>query len=108
MGKGMGKGKGNQEIRPAVFELNLSLEDLYKGCTKKMKIKRSSTTFNRDPETVLQLDVKPGWKAGTKITFAGEGDEIDNTGKAQDVVFVIREKKHPVFARDGSNLLHHS
>lgn len=62
-------------------------------------------TLQRSPEAVLEVDVKPGWKAGTKVTFAGEGDEIN--GQAQDVVFVIREKKHAAFSREGSNLLHH-
>jgi hypothetical protein len=25
-------------------------------------------------EKVLTLNIKPGWKTGTKLTFAGEGD----------------------------------
>lgn len=87
------------------FELNLSLEELYRGVTKKMKIKRTSRTVSREPEKVLEVNVVPGWKAGTKITFANEGDEVGNTGQCQDVVFIVREKKHPVFARDGSNLI---
>mmetsp|Transcript_107840 Transcript_107840/g.303857 ORF Transcript_107840/g.303857 Transcript_107840/m.303857 type:complete len:342 (-) Transcript_107840:192-1217(-) len=103
--RGMG---GPGHARPAVFDLNLSLEDLYAGTTKKMKITRKSTTLKRDPEVVLELNVKPGWKAGTKVTFNGEGDEIGSTGQAQDVIFVIREKAHPIYTREGSNLLHHA
>jgi len=93
--------------RTANFELNLSLEELYKGVTKKLKIKRTtrSQTLNREPEKVLEIQVSPGWKAGTKITFASEGDEIGNTGEFQDVVFIVKEKKHAIFARDGSNLI---
>jgi len=102
-GKGGGKGSA---VQPAVFDLGCSLEELYAGTTKKMKVKRSSTTLRRDPEAVLEVAVKPGWKAGTRVTFAGEGDEIGATGQAQDVVFVIREKKHATFTREGSNLLH--
>mmetsp|Transcript_4494 Transcript_4494/g.7987 ORF Transcript_4494/g.7987 Transcript_4494/m.7987 type:complete len:404 (+) Transcript_4494:53-1264(+) len=104
-GKGMGKGP---DSRPVVFDLNCSLEDLYNGKTKKMKINRKSTTLTRDSEALLEVDVKPGWKAGTKVTFNGEGDEIGSTGKAQDVVFIIREKQHATFTREGSNLLHHT
>jgi len=113
MGMGMGMGMGSnagssgQRKRPAVFDLNCSLEDLYNGATKKMKVTRSSSTLKRDAAAVLEVSVKPGWKAGTKVTFASEGDEIGNTGHAQDVVFVVREKKHPIYTRDGSNLLHH-
>lgn len=106
-GKGMGKGKAPGD-RPAVFDLNCSLEDLYSGITKKMKIKRSSATLTRDAEAVLEVEVKPGWKAGTKVTFSGEGDEIGSTGRAQDVIFIIREKQHAVFTREGSNLLHNA
>ena len=93
--------------RAAQFELNLSLEELYKGVTKKLKIKRTtrSQTLNREPEKVLEINVVPGWKAGTKVTFAREGDEIGNTGDFQDVVFIVKEKKHSLFARDGSNLI---
>ena len=90
----------------ASFELNLTLEELYRGTTKKLKIKRKTRSqVARSDEKVLEVQVTPGWKAGTKVTFAGEGDEIGNTGQFQDIVFVIREKKHPVFARDGSNLI---
>mmetsp|Transcript_11348 Transcript_11348/g.21420 ORF Transcript_11348/g.21420 Transcript_11348/m.21420 type:complete len:348 (-) Transcript_11348:284-1327(-) len=106
-GPGMAGMRMGQGSRPAVFDLHCSLEDLYNGATKKMKVKRSSATLSREAEAVLEVVVKPGWKAGTKVTFPGEGDEIGNSGKAQDVVFVIREKRHPVFTREGSNLLHH-
>jgi len=92
--------------KPVSFELNLSLEELYRGCTKKLKIKRTTRSGVQRPlEKVLEIQVQPGWKAGTKVTFAKEGDEIGNTGDFQDVVFIVKEKKHPVFARDGSNLI---
>lgn len=113
MFQGMGMGPGMQgmqfgmgEAQPAVFDLVCSLNELYNGAKKKMKVKRSSTTLQRSPEAVLEVAIKPGWKSGTKVTFNGEGDELMG-GKAQDVVFVIREKKHQIFTREGSNLLHH-
>jgi len=121
-GMGMdGMGIPQQEAQPVVFDLNCSLEELYAGTTKKMKVKRKSSTLKRDAEAILEVNVKPGWKAGTKITFGGEGDEVSGAqaytphwkrqrtsegGKAQDVVFVVREKKHKTFTREGSNLLY--
>lgn len=108
MGGMGGKGGKGGAARPAVFDLNCSLEELFNGATKKMKIKRKSATISRDEETVLEVEVKAGWKAGTKVTFNGEGDEIGSTGQAQDVVFIVREKKHATFTREGSNLLHHT
>ncbi|EER04833.1 chaperone protein DnaJ, putative [Perkinsus marinus ATCC 50983] len=91
--------------RVAEFDLKCSLEELYKGKTKRVKIKRSSCTVQRPSETTLEIEVKPGWKAGTKITFAGEGDELGCSGRCQDVAFVIREKEHALFERNGSDLI---
>ncbi|CAE8686638.1 unnamed protein product [Polarella glacialis] len=102
-----GMGMGGMAARPAMFDLACTLEELYNGCTKKMKVKRKFSSLQRDAEAVLEVKVKPGWKAGTKVTFGGEGDELGNSGQAQDIVFVIREKKHEIFSREGSNLLAH-
>lgn len=49
------------------------------------------------------IKVKPGWKKGTKITFKGKGDERPGTLPA-DIMFVIDEKKHPVFKREDDDL----
>ena len=88
-------------VRP----LALSLEDLYNGCTKKLKVTRRSMDSSHQivqSEKILTVDVKPGWKAGTKIRYAKEGDDFGNG--AQDIVFVIEEKPHPVFKRQGDDL----
>lgn len=103
-GPGMSASVGQK--RAATFELNLTLDELYKGTTKKLKIKRTTRSqVPRDAEKVLEIPIVSGWKAGTKVTFANEGDEVGNTGQFQDVVFIVKEKKHPIFARDGSNLI---
>lgn len=58
----------------------------------------------QDP-TVLELDIRPGWKDGTKITFEGAGDQYaDPRIPAADIVFVIREKPHSIFKREKDNL----
>jgi DnaJ family protein B protein 4 len=54
-------------------------------------------------DKVLTINVKPGWKAGTKIRFPGEGDELEN-GETQDIEFIIEEKPHSTFKREGDNL----
>jgi len=106
MGARSGGDGGRGQKRPIMFDLNCSLEDLYNGTVRKMKVKRTSKVLKRDPEVVLEVHVKPGWKAGTKVTFPKEGDELPD-GDAQDICFVIREKKHELYTREGSNLLHH-
>uniref|UniRef100_A0A673B0E6 DnaJ heat shock protein family (Hsp40) member B1b n=1 Tax=Sphaeramia orbicularis TaxID=375764 RepID=A0A673B0E6_9TELE len=48
---------------------------------------------------------KKGWKEGTKITFPKEGDETP-TNIPADVVFVLKDKPHQVFKRDGSDIIY--
>ena len=55
-------------------------------------------------EEILTIDIKPGWKKGTKITFPEKGNEQPNS-KPADLVFIIDEKPHPVFTRDGNDLI---
>ena len=57
----------------------------------------------RSEDKVLKITVKPGWKSGTRITFAKEGDQTPGKIPA-DIAFIIRDKPHPLFSRDGANL----
>lgn len=91
---------------PIEHDLYVSLEDITKGCTKKMKISRKVLQPDgtaKKEDKVLTINVKPGWKAGTKITFQREGDQGRNKIPA-DIVFIIRDKPHPLFKREGSDL----
>lgn len=54
-------------------------------------------------EEHVTIRVKPEWGRGTKITFEGKGDERPGYLPA-DVIFVIEEKKHPMFKREGDDL----
>lgn len=55
-------------------------------------------------EEILTIEVKPGWKKGTKITFPEKGNEQRNVIPS-DLVFIIDEKPHGVFKRDGNDLI---
>lgn len=55
-------------------------------------------------EEILTIDIKPGWKKGTKITFPEKGNEQPNVIPA-DLVFIIDEKPHGVFTREGNDLV---
>lgn len=107
----MGAGKKKTQDPPIYHDLLVSLEDIATGTTKKMKISRKvlgpdgRSTHLEDK--VLTIDIKPGWKAGTKITFPREGDQSPNTIPA-DIVFIIKDKPHPNFKRDGSDLVYTS
>ncbi|KAI3848909.1 hypothetical protein MKW92_012368 [Papaver armeniacum] len=92
---------------PVESKLPCTLEELYTGSTRKMKISRNVIDANGRlvPESeILTIDVKPGWKKGTKITFPDKGNEQANQLPA-DLVFVIDEKPHEVYKRDGNDLI---
>lgn len=55
-------------------------------------------------EEILTIEVRPGWKKGTKITFPEKGNEQPNIIPA-DLVFIIDEKPHSVFTREGNDLV---
>eukprot|EP01063_Lacrimia_lanifica_P035740 TRINITY_DN6900_c0_g1_i1.p1 TRINITY_DN6900_c0_g1~~TRINITY_DN6900_c0_g1_i1.p1 ORF type:complete len:301 (+),score=79.64 TRINITY_DN6900_c0_g1_i1:55-957(+) len=89
------------------FPVELTLEELAAGCTKKRKITRKRVQGGQvvDEATVLEIATKPGWKAGTKVTFPGESDQTLQHA-AGDVVFVVKEKPHPLFTRRDADLVH--
>lgn len=94
------------EVTTVERPLPLTLEELYKGVHKKMKIKRKAfdevTGKRTTQDKVLEMDIKPGLKKGSKIKFKGVGDQEE--GGQQDLHFLIEEKNHPLFTRDGDDL----
>ncbi|KAK8518158.1 hypothetical protein V6N13_027639 [Hibiscus sabdariffa] len=104
---GPGDGSIPRKGPPIERTLPCSLEDLYKGTTKKMKISRDVSDPSGRPTTVeeiLTIEIKPGWKKGTKITFPEKGNEQRGVIPS-DLVFIIDEKPHSVFKRDGNDLI---
>ncbi|MQL93626.1 hypothetical protein Taro_026270 [Colocasia esculenta] len=96
-----------RKAAPIERRLPCSLEDLFKGTTKKMKISREIADASGKTlpvEEILTIEIKPGWKKGTKITFPEKGNEQPNVIPA-DLVFIIDEKPHDVFTRDGNDLI---
>jgi len=93
------------EVTVVERQLPVSLEDMYKGAHKKMKIKRK--TYNQQgqrttEDKILEMDIKPGLKAGSKIKFAGVGDQEE--GGSQDLHFIVTEKPHATLTRDGDDV----
>lgn len=80
------------EVTTVERPLPVSLEDLFNGTTKKMKIKRKTfdeTGKRTTSDTVLEVPIKPGLKKGSKIRFKGVGDQEE--GGQQDLVFIVEE-----------------
>ncbi|KAF9590126.1 hypothetical protein IFM89_031730 [Coptis chinensis] len=106
-GEGGSMSQGVRKAPPIENKVPCTLEELYKGTTKKMKISREiadASGRTMPVEEILTIDIKPGWKKGTKITFPEKGNERPNVIPA-DLVFIIDEKPHSLFTRDGNDLI---
>lgn len=112
-GRNSMRGRGARPARPKTPEptvierpLAITLEEMYKGVTKKMKINRKvfdpRTNQVKTSDKILECTVRAGMKAGTKIKFNDVGDQIE--GGRQDIHFVLTQKPHDVFTRDGDDL----
>jgi DnaJ family protein B protein 4 len=80
------------EVTTVERPLPLSLEELFNGVTKKMKIKRK--TYDESgkrvqTDQILEVPIKPGLKKGSKIKFNGVGDQVE--GGRQDLHFIVEE-----------------
>ncbi|OAF68517.1 DnaJ domain protein 20 [Intoshia linei] len=51
----------------------------------------------------LEIEIDPGMKDGDEYPFFGEG-EPHVEGSCGDLIFVIKEKKHPIYTRRGNDL----
>lgn len=80
------------EITTVERPLPLTLEELFNGVTKKMKIKRKTydeTGKRVQTDQILEVPIKPGLKKGSKIKFNGVGDQVE--GGRQDLHFIVEE-----------------
>ncbi|GMM44171.1 type II HSP40 co-chaperone [Pichia kluyveri] len=100
---GMGGGKSSRRREPETIDLNVpcSLEELYKGGVKKLKINRKGPNGDNESK-IIEINIKPGWKSGTKITFNNEGDYKD--GVRQHLRLILNEKVNNIFKREDNDL----
>ncbi len=88
--------------------LNVTLEELYTGAVKKMRItKRVIDAAGRQSQVSNEKEItlKKGWKDGTKITYEKEGDESPGVIPA-DIIFTVQTKPHPLYSRDNDDLIY--
>ena len=107
--QGDGGTQARKKAPDLVTPLVLSLQELYTGCLKKVRVSRrvlddnGATTTLR--EKILTLRIEPGWPSGKTITFREEGDQGPNITPG-DLVFVLEDASHAHFERDGHDLIY--
>ena len=90
-----------------VYPVELSLEEIFHGCLKKVNHKRKvllETGEYLEEARSLVIDVKPGLPSGTRFVFEGEGNKTLKK-EPGPVVFVLKPLPHPLFQRRGVDLV---
>ncbi|KAG8900145.1 hypothetical protein FRC00_014274 [Tulasnella sp. 408] len=80
-----------------IYSLPMTLEELFKGGTYTFRI-TNRLIFGGPKIQEVQIDVKPGWKTGTRIIFPNAGNERI-PGVFQKMIFVVEQAPHERFTR---------
>ena len=95
-GANVGRRAPEPEVTIVEKPLPVSLEEIFNGTTKKMKIKRKTydqaTGKQNIQDRILEVPIKRGLKAGSKIKFSDVGDQVE--GGTQDLHFIVQEVSH--------------
>jgi len=89
-----------------IHYIEVGLEEIYHGCTKKMSVVReifgADGTVESEQKTLI-VEIEPGCEYDTRIIFPN-ASHIHPGRVPADIAFVIKEKTHPTFKREGANL----
>jgi len=88
--------------QPVFHPLNVTLEDLYSGCTKKVRI--TVTKRGQKVSSDKSISIRQGLKDGSKFTFEKEGDEQPGIVPG-DIVFTLTTRPHDTYERRGDDLM---
>ena len=101
-----------EDLRPYMddihYNLPCSLEDLYKGTTKKLAVERYRIDVNkknvsRKEKRKIEVPIPKGSKDGQEIRFNKEGDEKPGY-ESGDIVITLCQKNHSHFERRNGDL----
>ena len=98
------------KTRDICFDLNVDLEDFYTGKKKKLNVKRKRIIEVDGKQKVIEekkklvIPIERGMKDEQQIRFEGEADQIPGYSPG-DILITLIENEHPVFERDGNNLI---
>jgi len=85
----------------------VSLEELYRGAKltttiiKTKYVQSPMGLMQQESRSNVEIEVKPGWRIGTKATVKGGETE-------SDVALIVKARRHSRFQLEGDDLLHES
>lgn len=110
-GLGMKRREPPRDMEPPLeLELEVSLEEVYTGCTRLVKYTRTRLADDRtstvNEETTLTVEVGQGWQNGTVVKFDQAGHQLHPQIKQGPVRLKIVVTPHAHFKRSGADLVY--
>lgn len=95
-----GYASAKEKDKTEEIDLPCSLEELYHGNKKQIRLKRLDYNYNppKDISKLMTISIEKGWKPGTKLKYKDEG-HIKPGMLPGDIILVIREKPHSIYKR---------
>lgn len=91
----------NQQETMTERYLPCTLEELYTGCQKRLRIRDEiiASGFKIPIERIVTIDIIKGWKNGTKLIFSATRQF------PKSIAFIIKEEKHRYYIRVDNDLI---
>ena len=96
--RGSRPGRRARKGRDFEDEIQLHLEEAYRGATRRLTIKEDGHARSVD------VRIPAGVSDGSRVRVAGEGEHGSTGGQAGDLYLRIRLSPHPQFERKGADL----
>ena len=89
-----GTAPGPRRGRDLEYEIEISLEEAYRGATRQLQI----------GERRIEARIPPGVQTGARIRLAGQGEPGRNGGAPGDLYLITRVLPHSLFEREGDDM----
>ena len=96
--RGRSRGRGPRAGRDVEQEIELGLEDAYRGAMRRLSIKHDGHARTVD------VRIPPGVGEGSRVRVSGEGEHGSGGAQSGDLYLRIRLAPHPKFERKGRDL----
>lgn len=84
--------------RPITQNLHVSIQEVYEGKVKKIKIS------NQGQEDIVHIPLHSNLQDGSKVLCQGKGAKNPTSNERGDLIIVIRIKSHKLYEHNGSEL----
>lgn len=104
LGSFFGGGRRTPRGRDIQISVQLSFKDAVFGVEKKISVPDLKDGQDNNKNKEITVTIPPGVQHGQTLRLQGYGEQLTN-GEPGNVMLIISVEKHPVFKRDGYNLV---